>query len=503
MNLSFGEDKGRGRAPLRVHVPRSDLKLVIVALISGALFFSSAHRLWPMMNVVTSPPPTGDQSVARLIVDEKALDYLERNFPPNNYTVAGWEISTKVAGDSRSYTSSPFEWQMHLEDDDVSPVADYVLLSGETVGMEIIRREHRTDTTFTFRETMPDSSLLEIESVWTVSDSGLVAVKSAILVPPAAEREARVRKAPRDLLTAIGWTFVSIGALIAFGVFLTGDRSALRRSALLATFVIAGFMASNVLQTHFYFENWDPLTPKAFSYIRTFLLAFAGQLWVGVLLFVVIVAGESVNPERGRALWLFFRGRWTEPGVPIASFRGFLVGMICGGVMVAAVELLKLIADARVSLQPRGFFLYVLNSANPSMTLILFFFFIACLEELGYRYFGSGWIFSRTRNQWLAILIPAAIYGLAHTPFTFLPPEDPFWGRAVVMTLVGAVWGWAFLRYDALTVVLSHYTADLFIFSWPRIASGDPILIAKSLAVMSVPLLPALVGIFRYTRQRD
>jgi hypothetical protein len=62
-----------------------------------------------------------------------------------------------------------------------------------------------------------------------------------------------------------------------------------------------------------------------------------------------------------------------------------------------------------------------------------------------------------------------------------LPPAEPFWARALVMTLVGCVWGWAFLRYDALTVVVSHLTADLFIFNWPRLASGDPGLIVRAL----------------------
>jgi hypothetical protein len=63
----------------------------------------------------------------------------------------------------------------------------------------------------------------------------------------------------------------------------------------------------------------------------------------------------------------------------------------------------------------------------------------------------------------------------------------------LVLTLVGVVWGWAFFRYDALTVVLSHYTADLFIFNWPQLASGQPGVVFVSGLVVSVPLLPALL----------
>jgi hypothetical protein len=91
-------------------------------------------------------------------------------------------------------------------------------------------------------------------------------------------------------------------------------------------------------------------------------------------------------------------------------------------------------------------------------------------------------------------VIPALIYGLTHTRLDFLPPAEPFWGRAAVMTLVGCVWGWAFFRYDALTVVLSHLSADLFIFNWPRLTSHDPATVAAAALTMAAPLLPAVVA---------
>ncbi len=72
----------------------------------------------------------------------------------------------------------------------------------------------------------------------------------------------------------------------------------------------------------------------------------------------------------------------------------------------------------------------------------------------------------------------------------------------MVFTLVGCVWGWAFFRYDALTVVLSHYTADLFIFNWPRLGSGDPLLVAQAAATVAVPLLPAVLWWISLTFRR-
>ncbi|HKQ61095.1 MAG TPA: CPBP family intramembrane glutamic endopeptidase, partial [Candidatus Polarisedimenticolaceae bacterium] len=181
-----------------------------------------------------------------------------------------------------------------------------------------------------------------------------------------------------------------------------------------------------------------------------------------------------------------------DAGVAAASARGFLVGLLAGGVLALAVRLLQAAAGAGVALQPRGFFFYTLNTASPAATSLLFFFGVALAEELGYRWFGGTWIERLTGRRWLAIVIPALIYGLTHARLEFLPPMEPFWARPLALGLVGIVWGWAFFRFDALTVVLSHFTADLFIFNWPRLASGEIAPLAGSLATLAVPLLPAL-----------
>ena len=45
-----------------------------------------------------------------------------------------------------------------------------------------------------------------------------------------------------------------------------------------------------------------------------------------------------------------------------------------------------------------------------------------------------------------------------------------------------------------MTVVLSHWTADLFIFNWPRISSGKNGLVVLGLITVLTPLLPAILG---------
>jgi hypothetical protein len=223
----------------------------------------------------------------------------------------------------------------------------------------------------------------------------------------------------------------------------------------------------------------------------------AAGAWVLLVLFVVIAAGDALDREgsagRGATLQEVARGRIVSAPVGLASLRGFLVGLVCGGVLAASVLGLEAIYGGWSPIQPQGFFFFALNSRAPALATLLYFRMVALVEELAYRFFAGTWLLSVTGKRWLAILVPAVLYGTTHTGLEFLPPAEPFWGRAVALTLVGCVWGWAFLRFDALTVVLSHFTADLFIFNWPRLASGDPVLLAKALATVAVPLVPAIL----------
>ena len=221
------------------------------------------------------------------------------------------------------------------------------------------------------------------------------------------------------------------------------------------------------------------------------------EIWMTLVLLALIGAGDALDrsrgADRGASLWSLLSGKITDPAVGLASFRGVMIGLVCGGVMTFAVLALGL-GGATVSLQPRGFFFYALNSASPVLSTLLFFLNVALLEELGYRFFAGTWLLERTGRRWVAIVLPAIVYGLTHTRLDFLPVAEPWWGRALVLTLVGCVWGWAFLRFGALAVVLSHWTADLFIFNWPRLAADDSTIVTAAALTVAVPAIPALVA---------
>ncbi|MGZ8377750.1 MAG: CPBP family glutamic-type intramembrane protease [Gemmatirosa sp.] len=364
------------------------------------------------------------------------------------------------------------------------------------------------------RDGAPLAELRERATI-LVSGDRVTFARRYLVVPASGDRAARARAAPVQALQTAGFALLVVGAIGALAVFLLRLRDGsvrLGRAAYWSAIVFACAFLTGVLADYALLAGWDPLWPRWVARFTSLAGQSQGTAWMFVLLFAFIAAGDALDREvtgagdaggRGATLWRLGRGGITDPAVGLASARGFAVGLTCGGVMAATVWVLERTTGAYAGIQPTGFFFYALNSSMPSVATLLFFTNIALLEELGYRLFAGSWLLHTLKRPWIAIVVPAVVYGLTHTGLSFLPPQEPFWGRALVMSLVGCVWGWAFLRWDALTVVTSHLTADLFIFNWPRLASAHPDVRLAALLTVSAPLVPALVaGVARLVRGR-
>jgi hypothetical protein len=386
------------------------------------------------------------------------------------------------------------------------PAAGWRTAAWVEKGAAARERPARTDHTFTYERVLDAAGDLRERAVATVAGDRVTTARRVLVEPARGRRAARAREAPVTALQTVGFALLAGGAIGALAVFLTrlrDGRVRLAPAARASAAVFACAFLTQALGAYDLLARWDPLWPRWVATLADLGARSQATAWMFVVLFALVAAGDALDRAgapgaspvagdgpRGATLWALGRGQVADPAVGLASSRGFAIGLVCGGVMAAAVAGLVAIGGY-ASVQPRGFFFYGLNASAPSLATLAFFTNIALLEELGYRFFAGRWLLDVTRRPWVAILVPAAVYGLTHTGLSFLPPAEPFWGRAVVMTLVGCVWGWAFLRYDALTVVTSHLTADLFIFNWPRLASAHPDVRLAALATVAAPLAPA------------
>ena len=526
----------------------SEWTLALVCVAAGLLFFTSLGTLWPLADTELSVSREqmrrrarahletlgfdleGYRAANRVSVATEPLDYIERSFgreQTQSWIREGWPLVShlvyyKKHGETVWYavrlhpSGKVLGWSKLIQEDYPgsripidearalarTALVDRLGLDAETLeeksastAEQIDRRTH----SFGFERTISESPELRERVTITVAGDEIVQGSRRLIVPEAARRAERARQAPGVALETLGFAMVAIAGIAAFFIFLARVKDGtanLWRAAVWPCLVFVCLMTTFMLESASLFAYWEPLWPRWVSDSRYFVTRAMEQAWLLLFLLALVAAGDALDSRlgagRGASLFQLGRGRLFDPGVARASGRGFLVGLLCGGTMTLAVLGLGWLVGSTTAIQPRGFFFYTLNSASPAITSVLFFFGVALAEELGYRFFGGSWMLQLTGRRWVAILIPALMYGLTHTRMDFLPPAEPFWARAVVLTLVGCVWGWAFLRYDALTVVLSHFTADLFIFNWPQLATGDTRTVVVSLLTICVPLVPAL-----------
>ena len=532
---------------------RQDAALLAVGLVAGWLFFSSLSILWPLAEVDLVVPGNEVQSRARgfleqrgfdlegyraasmLSVSGSTLDHVERTF--GRARAQGWiaegmplvfyTVQFKKRGEPVTYAATVHPeagvigWNKKIPEDYpgrflTQEEARALALEGLAAGLRLDPTDFREQSAstseqaerrtheFVYERELQDAPDLRERVYLTVAGDEVVRGSRWLRVPDAAEREARAAEAPGIALETVGFALLAGGAIAAFFVFLRRLRDGsvlLGRAAVWPATVFVCLLGTWALETPRLFRNWEPLWPQWVSNLRYLTFTAIQQAWLLVVLLAAVAAGQALDRAlgagRGSSLWALARGRLLDPSVARASGRGFLVGLLCGGAMTLAVIALQVTVGATTGIQPRGFFFYTLNSASPALASLLFFFGVALAEELGYRFFAGSWLLSLTGRKWVAVLLPAVVYGLSHTRLDFLPPAEPFWARAVVLTVVGCVWGWAFLRYDALTVVLSHFTADLFIFNWPRLASGHTGIVTISALTICVPLVPFALGAAR------
>jgi membrane protease YdiL (CAAX protease family) len=531
--------------------PFSPRELLVAAtcIVAGVAFFGSLNRLWPLADLDLTASRARVSAVARdllssrgfdlngyldasgLTVDTAVLDYIETSFGraeaqrliASGLPIVRYRVDLKRRGDPRWYSVDVHPevgvtgWLQRIKDDD--PGARLSVDDARELARDALRvglrldlasyeefsaastdRPGRRDHGFAYRRFVSREPELRERVTVTVAGDAVVAAYRSLVVPSVAGDAARAAQGPARALETLGYVLFAALVLAALFVFLIRlrDREVdLLRSLFWPGVVFLCLMGTYALETPSLFRAWEPLWPRWVSDFRYLSFRAFGGLALALLLLIVVGAGDALDRlgsrRRGASLWSLARGGLLTNAVALASLRGFLVGLLCGGAMTAAVVTLETLFGARTAIQPRGFFFYTLNTAAPALTSLLFFLGVALAEELGYRFFAGTWLRRLSGRPWLAIWLPAVVYGLTHTRLDFLPPADPWWGRALVLTMVGAVWGWAFFRYDALTVVLSHFTADLFIFNWPRLASDDSTTVVLSLVTVCVPLLPALL----------
>jgi membrane protease YdiL (CAAX protease family) len=111
-------------------------------------------------------------------------------------------------------------------------------------------------------------------------------------------------------------------------------------------------------------------------------------------------------------------------------------------------------------------------------------------EEIVFRLFGISWVKRYLKNTVLAVVLTSLIWGFGHTEY----PIFPVWFRGIEVSLLGLLFGFIFIRYGIIPLIVAHYLFDVF---WGVAAyilgHSSSYLLLGSLLVLAIPLAFAML----------
>jgi len=112
--------------------------------------------------------------------------------------------------------------------------------------------------------------------------------------------------------------------------------------------------------------------------------------------------------------------------------------------------------------------------------------FAAIFEEFLFRVLTISWLKRLVKYDWLAVLIPAIMWGLVHINHS----NQPFLVRNFEVTLWGIIFGYIFLRYGPLPALVAHAGYDVIIDGMGFLTANSWLLRLNFVVMLLIILLP-------------
>jgi hypothetical protein len=389
--------------------------------------------------------------------------------------VIGWQLRSREA-------APPREQGRRLAEASLSAAglnaADYTLLPPDPSKPQQYVFEHRT-------EKLGDAAL---QTIVEVRGGRVTMFRPAFAVPD--EHRAWVAAQDRATSEMTLWNMVAtvlmgIAAVVLAIVY--RKRIAFARGA----FLIAAFLLLYWINNANMFPAFKTLAAEGADPFETseaaagFVIVMnAVAALMAVAGYFSLAAGQSLWQKQGMRLW----PRWREPSFGRETLIGMCRGYLLACLMLGIQSLLFFVAEQRFGMwaarDPSG---SLYNLLQPAL-FPLMAWSAAISEEAIYRFFGIALFKQTVRNTLLAVLIPSVIWALSHTQY----PIYPVYTRLVEVTILGIVFGYAFLKYGFIAALFAHAIMDSMLMSFSLMDMGGAGNIALGCLYIA---LPALIGL--------
>ena len=313
-----------------------------------------------------------------------------------------------------------------------------------------------------------------------------------LLVPEQFRREQNRVTSVGTVLSVVSSAFIF--ALWALALLLSIRLSMQRRAnwgfgLWAGVLLMVGSVASLVNSLPLLKAQISTVLPAGYTYTMVLLTAVLTGVFSGGQALFTAVAGQGLMADLDRDGAPFFArlqaGGLLTPGFAASAVRGLCLA----GVMLGYDTLFYYFGRQYLGVwSPAGSsYSNILATPAPWIYPLTVSLAAGFSEEYTFRLFGVSLTRRYLRSGLLALLLPAVVWAFAHSNY-------PVWTRGLELTVMGALLGWVFWKYDIETTVIAHYTYDALLVGWPLLRSGNLYYVMSGAVVTLLALVPAVLA---------
>lgn len=233
--------------------------------------------------------------------------------------------------------------------------------------------------------------------------------------------------------------------------------------------------------------------------VLSLALAAAASLGIALLVTLSVAAGEPLyradHPAKLRLGAAFSRGTWRDGLRSKEFFMACVIGLAMAAAHIGFVVSFYLWGKGVGFWAPQDIkYTDAVSTALPWIYPLAISLFAATSEEFLFRLFAIPLLLRLTKSKWLAVIVPAFVWGFLHSAY----PQQPGWVRGVEVGLIGVVAGWVMLRWGILATLVWHYTVDALLIGLFLLRSENLYFQLSGGVVTALTLFPLAFAVTAY-----
>ncbi|CAG7616811.1 hypothetical protein PAESOLCIP111_01947 [Paenibacillus solanacearum] len=335
--------------------------------------------------------------------------------------------------------------------------------------------------TYTFHSRTDSIGEAKLVLVMKAENGQTTAFRPAFSIPGSYGEWKNAQDAKSALMTRISMLISFLMTIVAIWIVIRCRKEIGFAKGLLLTLVfLAVYLINNFnMMPAFRTTHGSGPTEAGALFYLWFVNVFV--VLMGVSTYFTLLAGRHMWHDHGWIAWSTWKDHVFGDHVRTAMIRGYLLCLFLLGLQQVMLFTAGEAFDVWAISDPAD---SVYNMVYPAL-FPLMAWAAAISEEAVYRLFGIALFLKLTRNRFLAVLLPSLIWAASHTQY----PIYPVYTRLVEVTVIGLIFGWAFLRFGFLTVVFAHAAMDSILMGLSLLYMGEPLQALLGIVYLVVPAL--------------